>query len=433
MSNPPSETFEHSSDIAVPVAELADWHLRPGAFQRLQPPWENVTVVEEPDEITDGARAVVEVKILPLPIAPKLQWVAEHCECIPGKQFADIQKRGPFAAWKHTHHFERAGTDASRSRLTDAVEYRLPLGAVGKVVAGGIVKKRLRRMFHYRHAVTQMDLERQSTEPTFPVSPATILVTGATGMIGGGLEAYLRMRGHRVQRVTRSPSRPGDIAWDPDRGEFDLKPTDRIDAVVHLAGESVAGGRWSDERKRRILESRRLGTRLLCAKLAELETPPRALISASGVNYYPLGNKTPSDEQTERGSGFLADVCQVWEEETQAASDAGIRVANLRLGMVLSPSGGALRLMLPAFTCGVGGRLGKGTQRMAWVALDDVIDVASRALFDDRYIGPVNVVSPQVVTNSEFTQVLASVLRRPAIFRVPGDRPQSRAGAWDGK
>jgi uncharacterized protein (TIGR01777 family) len=405
--------FRRTTEIDVDVATLEQWHLSPGAFRLLTPPWERMKIVEEHSEIADGTRAVIKMKAGPF----WTSWIAEHQDCQPGVGFSDVQVSGPFAHWKHVHRFCRTGSEASE--LADEIDYRLPFGLVGNLAGGTLVKKKLERTFNYRHAVTKSDLERLASEPQGDGRSMEVLVTGATGMVGSSLEAFLRMRGHRVRRVTRNPSRRGDVRWDPDAGLLDLSEDEPIDAVVHLAGENVAGGRWSDERKRRILESRRKGTRLLCETLAARSQRPGVLVTASGANYYATGTDQPQDEAAPRGKGFLSDVCEVWEGETSAAERAGIRVVKLRLGVILSPAGGVLAKMLPAFKLGAAGRLGDGKARMPWIVLDDVIDIMHRALRDERYTGAINGVAPEVVANARFTSALSGVLHRPAMFPVP--------------
>ena len=179
------------------------------------------------------------------------------------------------------------------------------------------------------------------------------------------------------------------------------------------------GGRWTADRKKRILESRRLGTRLVCQTLAARDQKPAVLVSASGANYYQAGTGDELDESAPAGSSFLSDVTKVWEGETRWAADAGIRVVCLRLGVVLSPAGGALAKMLPAFRAGLGGRIGSGKQTMSWIALDDVVDIIHRAICDDRYEGAINTVSPRPVSNADFTKELGRVLRRPTVAAVP--------------
>jgi uncharacterized protein (TIGR01777 family) len=407
------QTFKKTTRIEVEAAALERWHLAPGAFLRLAPPWERMRIVEEPNKIVDGVRAVLQMKAGPV----WTTWIAEHRDCRPGIGFTDVQAKGPFAYWKHVHTFRPAGAEACE--LVDEVQYRLPLGFAGQMFGGALVSKKLDRMFRYRHAITKMDLERMSTEPGRNGGPMTVLVTGATGMVGSALEAFLRMRGHRVRRATRNPARPGDVRWDPAAGILDLSRNEHVDAVVHLAGENIAGGRWSEARKRRILESRRLGTRLLCETIAKRNQRPAVLVSASGANFYATGTAAPQDESCPRGTGFLSDVCDIWEGETAAAERAGIRVVRMRFGIIMSPAGGALAKMLPLFQLGLGGRLGSGTQRMPWIALDDVIDIVHRALVDPRYEGPVNVVAPEIITNSRFIDTLARTVQRPAMIPAP--------------
>ena len=406
-------TFQQTSTIDVDAAALAQWHLSPGAFRRLTPPWERVRLLDEPAEIADGTRTVLEMKVGPI----WKRWVAEHQECQPGVGFTDVQVQGPFAAWKHRHRFDEAGHQ--QSTLSDAIDYRLPFSLVGELLGKGFVRRKLERTFRYRHAVTRDDLERRAAEPFGGGKPMTVLVTGATGLVGRALEAFLQMRGHRMLCVTRNPKSANDVRWDLNEGVIDLPEDQHLDAVVHLAGENVAGGRWTTSRKTAILESRRRGTRLLCETLAARDQRPDVLVSASGANYYAQGTERPQGESSPRGSGFLSDVCKVWEEETAIAEEAGIRVVHLRIGVILSPAGGALAKMLPAFQFGVAGRLGAGTQRMPWITLDDVIDVIHRALYDDRYTGPINAVSPDMTTNRDFTKSLAKALKRPAIIPIP--------------
>ena len=215
--------FRRVTRIDVGAALLEQWHLRAGAFRRLTPPWERLSIVEEPSEIADGARAVIEMRTGPFWTA----WVAEHQDCRLGVGFSDVQVKGPFAYWKHVHRFRKAKGDASE--LSDEIDYRLPFGFVGNLVGGGLVKRKLERTFNYRHAVTKLDLERMASEPRGNGEPMEVLITGATGMVGSALEAFLSMRGHRVRRVTRSPSGPGDVRWDPDAGFLDLSEDEPID------------------------------------------------------------------------------------------------------------------------------------------------------------------------------------------------------------
>ncbi len=246
-----------------------------------------------------------------------------------------------------------------------------------------------------------------------------VLVSGATGLLGSALRSELKGSGHDVIVLSRSkPDAEGVIRWDPSRGRLDASRLEGIDAVVHLAGESIIG-RWTEEKKRRIRDSRVRGTRLLAETTAGLSEKPRAMICASGINYYGDRRNELLREESEPGDAFLSEVVKEWEAAADPARDAGIRVTNLRFGVVLSPEGGALGTTLPIFKLGGGGRVGSGRQWWSWVALDDVVGALIHALENDSVEGPVNVVAPNPLTNAEYTKVLGEVLNRPTLLPVP--------------
>ncbi len=249
-----------------------------------------------------------------------------------------------------------------------------------------------------------------------------VLISGASGLIGSALILRLRSEGHEVSRLVRDRSAPAPdaILWDPQAGRLDQAPLEGFDAVVHLAGENIAGGRWTAERKRRIKESRVKGTQLLSKCLSRLNRPPGVLISASAIGYY--GDRGPEilREDSRPGRGFLPEVCVAWENAAAAASQKGIRVVSPRIGIVLSAAGGALARMLLPFRLGVGGKIGNGGQYMSWIALDDLTGVICHAIRADKLDGPVNASAPNPVTNAEFTKTLGRVLGRPTVFPLPG-------------
>lgn len=247
-----------------------------------------------------------------------------------------------------------------------------------------------------------------------------ILVSGSHGFVGSALVEDLTRDGHEVSRLVRAePSRgSGDVRWDPAAGTIDAAALEGYDAVVHLAGENLAG-RWTRAKMRRIRDSRVAGTALLSGALADLERPPGVLVSASAMGYYGDRGDDLLHEDQPPGSSFLSEVVHDWEAATARAAEAGIRVVNTRFALVMHPAGGTLESMLPPFKLGLGGPLGSGKQYFAWVALDDVVAAIRFAVATEQLRGPVNVVAPDVVTNREFTKTLGRVLRRPTVMRIP--------------
>lgn len=401
---------ERTSRLPASAEEVFAWHMRPGAFERLLPPWERAEVVERSGPLQDGARVVLRLRLGPA----SFRWVALHRDFVPGRQFVDQQVEGPFTSWVHVHRFEPEGPSACR--ITDRVECTPPPGAA---VAGWLVRRKVQSMLDYRHRLLAEDL---AAHGRFAGRPRlTVAVTGATGLLGSALTPFLTTGGHRVLRLTRSPRRAGDIGWEPSLGRLEGEALAGIDAAVHLAGESIAV-RWTAERKRRIRDSRIASTRLLAETLARLTDPPRVLVCASGVGIYgDRGDAILTEESAlpDPPADFLVELAREWEAATEPARAAGIRVVLLRSGVVLTPAGGALGRMLPAFRLGVGGPLGSGRQWTSWVAMDDAIGAVHHALMTDDLEGPVNLTSPEPVTGRVLADTLGRVLRRPALAAAP--------------
>jgi uncharacterized protein (TIGR01777 family) len=400
-------TFEHRAVIERPVEEVFAWHERPGAVVRLSPPWLPIRVRSEAETLRDG-RAV-------LTLPGRIPWVAAHRSggYESGRMFTDQLATPALRSlfpWRHTHLFQADGP--GRTQITDRVDSRVP-------------DRFLQPVFDFRTRQLAGDLDAHHR-----LNPEgrtlTVAVSGSGGLIGTALCAYLATGGHRVVRLVRGAGggAPDRRRWDPDRPAPDL--LDGVDAVVHLAGAGIAG-RFTPAHKAEVRESRIEPTRRLAALAARAGVG--VFVSASAIGFYgPDRADEELTEESERGDGFLADLVVEWEAATRAVGSAGARAVQIRTGIVQSPSGGALRLQRLLFESGLGGRLGDGRQWMAWIGIDDVVDIYLRALLDGSLSGPVNAAAPAPVRNAEYTRVLARVLRRPALIPVPALGPELLLG-----
>jgi uncharacterized protein len=402
----------YSSVVDAGLDEVFSWHARAGAITRLVPPWQPVRVLRETGSLRDG-RAV-------LGLPGGLRWVAAHQpgRYDPPRAFADALESFPLSAvlpWRHTHEFSPAG---EATLVTDVVDTPLPARA-------------LRAMFVYRHRQLAGDLAALARARAICPDTLTVAVTGSGGLIGTALTALLTTSGHRVIRlVRRPPQHEGERYWRPEDPSPDL--LNGVDAVIHLAGASI-GGRFTPEHKNEIRDSRILPTRhlaeLAAATAAQGAPGLRAFVTASAIGIYgPDRGDEILTEDSPRGEGFLAGVVSGWEDATTLAAAAGIRTVQVRTGIVQTPRGGMLRLLSPLFEAGLGGRLGSGKQWLAWIGLDDLLDVYLRAVLDPGLSGPVNAVAPEPVRNIDYTRTLAGVLRRPAVLPVPGFGPRLLLG-----
>lgn len=386
-------SIEHSSSVDHPVEAVFAWHGRPGAFERLVPPWQPVHLVEEAASLESG-QAVIR-------LPGGIRWVAQHSGFEPPTRFVDDLVSLPLP-WHHVHSFAAEGP--TRTRVTDAITTPVPAAF-------------LRRMLIYRHTQLRDDLgviyQLHELDPT----TKTVAVTGASGLVGSALCAFLSTAGHRVIRLVRGHPRGQDErSWAPD--DPDPRIFEDVDAVVHLAGASIAG-RFTEQHKRAIAASRIEPTRHL-ARAVVRSGGPRVFVVASAVGYYgPDRGDDLLDEGAESGGGFLAGLVAQWEAASRPAAEAGLRVVTVRTGIVLSPKGGMLNLLRPVFLAGLGGKVGDGRQWLSWIDLDDLTDIYARVLHDEHFTGPLNAVAPNPVRNAEFSDTLAHVLRRPALVAVP--------------
>ena len=401
-------TVERRTPLPVSAAEAYDWHLRPGALERLIPPWQRVDVLERSLPLAVGAPVRLLVHAGPI----RVTWTLEHSRVELGREFTDVQVHGPFRQWEHEHGFE-SGSEGL-GVLSDRITCALPTGLA---VAHPWLARELRRLLAYRHRQTTADLAMHARAAGTP--RLHVAVTGASGLVGSLLIPALTSGGHRVTRIVRRVPGAGEIRWDPDGTGLDPELLRGIDAVVHLAGENLASGRWTAARKRRIFTSRKTGTRLIADAIARAPDGPRILVSAGAIGYYGDRGDETLTEDSEPGRGFLPETAIAWEAGTGAAERAGVRVVHLRMGLVLTPRGGLLQRMGTPFRLGIGGRLGHGRQWMSWISADDLIGVFLHALTSAQVKGPVNAVAPGTVRNTDFTAELARALHRPALMPVP--------------
>jgi uncharacterized protein (TIGR01777 family) len=402
--------IEYESVIDHPLAEVFAWHSRRGAMSRLVPPWQPMTVIAEAASLAEG-RAV-------LGLPGGLRWVAQHDPSAfdPPHRFVDeLSSQGPtswparvIGRWRHTHEFRAAD---GGTRVHDHVDTTVPAAA-------------LRSTFVYRHRQLAQDL---AAHRAAGAAGMVVAITGASGLVGSALSAFLSTGGHRVIRLVRRPARNElERQWNPDRPAPDL--LSGVDAVVHLAGASIAG-RFTDRHRAAIRDSRIEPTRRLADTAGFGDDGPATFVSASAIGFYGFdrGDALLSEESV-RGDGFLADVVADWEAATAPAAEAGLRVVNVRTGIVQAARGGTLKMMRPLFSAGLGGRLGSGEQWLSWIGLDDLLDVYHRALYDGRLSGPVNAVAPEPLRNADYTRALAGVLHRPARLPVPSLGPRLLLG-----
>ncbi len=394
--------YVYRSEQPASREALYTWHARPGAVERLLPPWMELELLER-EGAGEGDRVVLDCRVGPR----RIRWVARHEAPAPPARIALTQEEGPFASWRRTQSFAEGGA------MEDRVRYEPPLGGL----IAGRIRAELERVFRFRHRRAREDLLRGAAHADRP--RLTVAITGASGLVGRQLTAFLRAGGHRVIPAVRRAARLGELRWSTEAGLLEPERAGALDAVIHLAGANLAEAPWTGARKAELVRSRVEGTAALARSLAALPRPPGVLISASAVGYYGDRGDSPLNEDSPRGEGFLAALCERWEAACEPAREAGIRVVNPRIGAVLTAAGGALRTMLLPAAAGLGGPLGSGRQVLSWVAMDDVLGGLLHALYCPELSGPVNLVAPTPVSQRALARTLGRVLGRPAILPVP--------------
>ncbi|GIS44028.1 MAG: oxidoreductase [Candidatus Poseidoniales archaeon] len=402
--------YETHTDSSRP--EVFDWFERKGSFRRLMPPWEVAEEVRADETLEDGAQ-----RIFRFPMGPiKMTWVAEHLGYQPPEKFEDIMKKGPFRSWHHVHRFiEKDGGTV----VHDEVDYKLPMGVLGRIFGSRNVRNRLNRMFRARENRLIRDLERHSDFKH--LDRKRILLAGASGLIGKQLAAFLDTGGHEIWRLVRRTPVAGqnEIEWNPSKGTIDDSAIEGFDIVIHLGGAGIGDRRWTKSRMVLIEKSRTESTGLLARTLASLKQKPEVFLVASAIGWYGNRGDEILDEQSEAGTGFLPETCLAWEASADAARQAGIRTIHARTGVVLDASGGALEKMLLPAKMGAGGPIGFGRQWFSWISMDDQIYALHHLVMSPNTEGAYNITSPEPLQQKNFAKALGRVLRRPAFMPTP--------------
>ncbi len=425
--------FERSVELPASIETCFQFHERLGALNRLIPPWESVAIERSDNSLEPGSEVLLATRLMGI----SLKWLARHESLDRPFSFVDYQVQGPFAAWRHEHLF--ATTGPGLTQMTDRVSYKLPLGRLGSTFGGSFIAKKLDAMFDYRHRLTRQDLAFASALSSVAegdVVRKKIAVTGSRGLIGSHIVSLLTTLGHKVIRLDRSSAKGshGDMSpyernetrsesvysvnWDPEHGLASPESLDGIDAVIHLAGKGIGDHRWTQRVKSDLRTSRVQATSILVKQLAKLPHPPSSFVCASGVGIYGDQGDQVLGETQPPASDFLGNLAADWEKACSPLAECGARVCFGRLGVVLTPRGGALAKMLPLFRFGLAGILGTGKQYWSWIGHEDASSAFVWLALNPSCHGPYNLVAGSV-TNAQFTQDLARVLHRPALLPVP--------------
>jgi uncharacterized protein len=418
--------FTIRSQFDLPVSSLFEWHLQEGAFERLNPPWRPLYVVSKEGYIENGGTVTVKLSFIG---NRGIKWKVKHEGYVKDKSFRDVQIKGFFSHWAHQHNF--LDLKNNKSELEDNIDYKLPLGSIGKTFSR-LLNNNLTSMFQYRHRITKMDLETHQKIHNPKIRD--ILVSGSSGFIGSALIPFLCTggRGYGVTRLLRNkPSSDYDIAKRAFTNFSDTLPNldGKFEAVINLNGDNIFG-LWTKDKKQRIFDSRVKFTQSLCKSLSQMDRPPKVLVSASAVGIY--GNDhdrmfSDTDDYSRNDRDFLSHVCYKWEEATDIAKSAGIRVVNLRTGVVLGSSGGILKKLMSLNRLKTNVIINRDNW-LSWISLDDLLRVILFCICNDDISGPVNAVSPKQVKYSEFMRTLGKVWNTNFNVKIPPKIIETLAG-----
>lgn len=387
-----------------------------------------MNLIDQKGGINNGAISVFRINVGPI----TFKWVAKHFGYIHNLQFQDKMIKGPFKKWVHTHSFISQGQN--QCIIEDKIEYMPRFGKIGSKILQKRMQNYLNQLFLYRSRILVNDL---FLEKITQEKGKRILISGSHGLIGSSLIPLLTSIGrHKISRLVRKVKNNNmdllpetnkedkkSIFWDPQYNKLDPYELEGFDIIIHLAGENIFG-RWTDTKKQRIFDSRVGSTKLLSESLTKISHPPSLLICASAIGYYGDRPNEYLTEDSNPGKGFLSEVCQKWEKATKEATEIGIRVVNTRFGVVLTPKGGILQKLLSPFKLGLGITIGNKDQYISWVSIEDVIKSIFYSITNTSIKGPINIVSPNPVSNLEFSDILKKIFNPKLSMSISQNIPK---------
>lgn len=417
-SNSRKNVFLLRSPVDMPPEQAWELFTRHSTHVRLQPPWIPCHHESFHRSAFEGAQSLSHEKGDPI---LKGRWLKRIESMRKGYLIVEKAIKSPMREWSHWRQF-LPGEETYACVIEDRIEYRPPFFHLPRFHKR--VERQLLDRFRYQYRTLQDDL---AVVQRWNPRPRRILIAGGTGLIGSALRSYLQTWGHQVSILSRTSS-PAHLPWDPVNGILPVSSLEAHDIIINLAGTSIAR-RWTRKTRAQIRDSRLKATHLLAREIARLKYPPELFIQISGIGYYGTQTITHADENAGKGDGFLADLCEEWEQAARNAIPFVERFVCLRPGVVLSPLGGALAKMLPLFRTGLGGPIGEGSQLMSWISLDDLLRSFTFIIGNAGVSGTLNATAPEPTTNSAFTHALASALSRPAIVKAPARAMKLAYGA----
>lgn len=403
-------SFVKKTTLKAPLKRVFQWHLNEGSIERFTPPFIIRFLGLQKTE-NDQATLVF-----------SLHWGLFKLKCQyiqsidkTNKCLVYTQKKGIFSFCQYKSSFHII--DDSTTLVEDKIEYALPFEKWIAPIFQPFIQKKLKKIFNYRHNVIKKDLEK-FYQPYPGSKPLKVLIAGASGFLGKSLRIFFSAHGHLVKELSHKP-RCGAFYWDPQKGILNKEILEDLDVIINFAGSPIVNY-WNKSNKKLIHDSRILSTQLLAESIALLEKPPRVFMNASGINIYGYNRNEALDEQSQLGNkGYLTEVCKKWEKATELIAKSGSRVAQLRLGVVLSPKGGVLLKIYPFFKLGLGCIFGNGRQKISWVTLDDLLDSVYFTILNPKLQGPINFTTPYFTTDAKFKKTLGKKLKRPVCLKLP--------------